>query len=91
MITATTGIVGATMATETTAAAGTSRSARLPAVARLRPLRGAGPVAVALTAWDIWRRIPKQHRKLIVLQARKHGPRVAAKLMEQRQRRRPRP
>ena len=54
------------------------------------PLRGAGPVAVALTAWDIWRRIPKQHRKLIVHQARKHGPRVAAKLMEQRQRRRPR-
>jgi len=46
-------------------------------VARL-PIKGAGPIGVALTAWDIWRRIPKQHRRTIVRQTRKHGPKVAA-------------
>jgi hypothetical protein len=93
VIAATTGIAEATTeitATMAAAATGKARNARLPGVARLGPIRGAGPIAVALTAWDIWRRIPKQHRRLIVSQARKHGPRVAAKLMEQRQRRRPR-
>ncbi len=49
--------------------------------------RRTGTIGIALTAWDIWRRIPKQHRRLIVRQARKHGPRVAAKLMEQQRRR----
>jgi hypothetical protein len=57
-------------------------------VARLRSFRGAGPIGLALTAWDIWRRIPKQHRRAILRQARKHGPVVASKLMQQRQRRR---
>jgi hypothetical protein len=57
-------------------------------VARSRAFRRTGTLGVALTAWDIWRRIPKQHRRLIVRQARKQGPRVAAKLMEQRRRRR---
>jgi hypothetical protein len=41
-----------------------------------------------LTAWDIWHRIPKRHRKTIVRQARKHGPRVAARVMESRRQRR---
>jgi hypothetical protein len=57
-------------------------------VARLRSFRGAGPIGLALTAWDIWRRIPKQHRRAILRQARKHGPTVASKLMQQRKRRR---
>ncbi|HKG43897.1 MAG TPA: hypothetical protein VKB10_06605 [Gaiellaceae bacterium] len=56
---------------------------------KLRGFRGAGPIGVALTAWDIWRRIPKQHRRLIVRQARKHGPKVAARVIQQGQRRRP--
>jgi hypothetical protein len=60
-------------------------------VARLRSFRGAGTIGLALTAWDIWRRIPKQHRRAILRQARKHGPVVASKLMQQRQRRRDRP
>jgi hypothetical protein len=60
-------------------------------VARLRSFRGAGPIALALTAWDIWRRIPKKHRRAILRQARKHGPVVASKLMQQRRRRRRRP
>jgi hypothetical protein len=61
-------------------------------VASFRSLRRTGAIGVALTAWDIWRRIPKKHRRAILRQARRHGPIVAAKLMEQRrrhQRRRP--
>jgi hypothetical protein len=57
-------------------------------VAPLRSFRGAGPIGLALTAWDIWRRIPKKHRRAILRQARKHGPVVVSKLMQQRQRRR---
>ena len=38
--------------------------------------RRAGPVGLALTAWDIWRRIPPKHRRTILKQARKHGPTV---------------
>ena len=55
---------------------------------RLRSFRRTGTIGLALTAWDIWRRIPKQHRRAIVRQARKHGPVIATKLMQQRQRRR---
>jgi hypothetical protein len=57
-------------------------------MAPFRAFRRAGPVGLALTAWDIWRRIPKRHRREIVRQARRHGPKVAAKLMEQGRRRR---
>jgi hypothetical protein len=36
-----------------------------------------GPVGMALTAWDIWRRIPPAQRRRILQAAREHGPRVA--------------
>jgi hypothetical protein len=58
-------------------------------MARIRPLGRAGPIGLALTAWDIWRRIPPRHRKTILKQARKHGPKVAARIVEARRRRRP--
>jgi hypothetical protein len=57
-------------------------------VAVFRAFRRTGTIGLALTAWDIWRRIPKQHRRVLIRQARKHGPKLASKLMEQRQRRR---
>jgi hypothetical protein len=60
-------------------------------MARLRPFGRVGPIGVALTAWDIWRRIPPRHRKLIVKEARKHGPRIAARVMKAQQQRRRRP
>ena len=44
---------------------------------RFRPFRGPGAFGLALAAWDVWRRIPPQHRRLIIGQARKHGPRIA--------------
>jgi hypothetical protein len=55
-------------------------------VASFRRLRRTGTLGLALTAWDIWRRIPKQHRRAIMKQARKHGPRVASRLMQGRRR-----
>jgi phosphoglycerate dehydrogenase-like enzyme len=51
--------------------------------------RRAGPMGMALTAWDLWRRIPPKHRRRIMQQARKHGPTVARRVAEARRRRKP--
>jgi hypothetical protein len=40
-------------------------------------MRRTGYLGLALTTYDIWRRIPPQHRRMILKQARTHGPRVA--------------
>lgn len=48
--------------------------------------RRAGPLGVALTAYDIWRRLPKKQRRQVVDIARKHGPRVAAQAIKVAQR-----
>jgi hypothetical protein len=40
--------------------------------------RRAGPIGLALTAYDIWRRIPPAQRRQILTATRKHGPRLAA-------------
>jgi len=47
---------------------------------RLRPR--IGPLGVALTLWDVWRRLPPRQRKLVLELARKHGPKVAARALE---------
>jgi hypothetical protein len=36
-----------------------------------------GPLGIALTMYDIWRRLPPSQRKWALRQARKHGPRLA--------------
>jgi hypothetical protein len=41
-----------------------------------------GPVGIALTAWDIWRRLPPRQRKQILNAARKHGPKVASRVVK---------
>jgi len=46
-------------------------------------MRRLGPVGVVLTAWDIWRRIPKRHRRRIAQEARKHAPTVARAMARQ--------
>jgi len=33
---------------------------------------------VALTAYDVWRRLPARHRRLVLQQARRYGPVIAA-------------
>ncbi len=40
--------------------------------------RRTGAVGIALTAYDIWRRLPEKHRRRLLQETRKHGPRVAA-------------
>jgi hypothetical protein len=51
-----------------------------------RLTRKVGPLGLALTAWDIWRRIPPRQRKQILRAARKHGPTVAKKVVKTRAR-----
>jgi hypothetical protein len=50
--------------------------------------RRAGPWGTALVLWDVWKRIPPKHRKRILQQARKHGPRLAEQAIKARQKRR---
>lgn len=40
--------------------------------------RRVGPIGLALTAFDIWRRLPAAQRRQILAATRKHGPRIAA-------------
>jgi hypothetical protein len=43
-----------------------------------------GPLGLALTAYDVWRRLPPRQRKQVLDLARKHGPRVAARVLQMR-------
>jgi hypothetical protein len=45
-------------------------------------LRRIGPVGLALTAWDIWLRLPPKQRKQVLNVARRHGPKVAMKVLK---------
>jgi hypothetical protein len=47
-----------------------------------RLTRRLGPVGIALTAWDIWRRLPPRQRKQILNVARTHGPKVASSVLK---------
>jgi hypothetical protein len=49
-----------------------------------RLLRRPGAVGLALTAWDIWRRLPPSQRKLVIDTARKQGPKIAAAALQAR-------
>ena len=50
----------------------------MPRLGRLRP----GPIGVAITLFDVWRRLPPKQRKQVLDLARKHGPTAASKLMK---------
>jgi len=60
----------------------------MPKLGRL-PGRRVGPLGTALVVWDIWKRIPPKHRKRLLQQARKHGPRLAKQAYNARRKRRP--
>ena len=45
---------------------------------RIRPTN---PIGVALTAFELWRRLPPRQRKRVLAVARKHGPKVASALL----------
>jgi predicted kinase len=40
-----------------------------------------GPLGIALTVWDVYRRLPPAQRKQLLNLARKYGPAVATKVM----------
>ena len=50
----------------------------MPRLGKLRP----GPIGVALTLFDVWRRLPPKQRKQVLELTRKHGPKAASKLLE---------
>ena len=39
--------------------------------------RRAGPFGLALTAYDVWKKLPPERRKKILAEAKKYGPKVA--------------
>jgi hypothetical protein len=39
------------------------------------------PTTVALVMFEAWRRLPPEHRRQLVLVARRNGPRVASSLV----------
>jgi hypothetical protein len=41
---------------------------------------------IALTAWDLWRRIPKKHRKRMLAELRQHAPTLARGLTREARR-----
>ena len=47
---------------------------------KLRPT----PWALTIAAWDIWRRLPPAQRRQLLLLARKHGPKVAGRVLKAR-------
>ena len=53
---------------------------------RLRPR--VGPVGIALTLFDVWRRLPPKQRKQALDLARKHGPTVVKQVSKLRRARR---
>lgn len=54
---------------------------QMPPLTRLLGRR-AGAMGLALTAYDLWRRLPEQQRRQIMAQGRKHGPRIAAEAVK---------
>lgn len=55
---------------------------------RLGLTRRLGPVGVALTLFDVWRRLPPKQRRWVADQARTHGPRIAKQALEAQKNRR---
>ncbi len=50
----------------------------MPRLTKLRP----GPVGIAITLWDVWRRLPPKQRRQVLNLARKHGPKAASKVLQ---------
>jgi len=48
-------------------------------MARLRSKLRPGPVTVAITAYNLWKRLSPQQRRQIMGMVRRHGPTVMAK------------
>ena len=53
--------------------------------------RRLGPLGLALTAYDVWRRLPPAQRKRVLQATRAHGPRLASEAARRARARRARP
>lgn len=56
------------------------------AMARMRKLllgRRAGAIGIALTTYDLWKRLPPEYQKRVLQLARKHGPPLVRYVREQ--------
>jgi hypothetical protein len=53
-------------------------------MARMPRLRPTSPIGIALTAYELWRRLPPSQRKRVLRVARTHGPKVAAAILARR-------
>jgi hypothetical protein len=42
------------------------------------------PIGLALTAYEIWRRLPPRQRRMMLELTRRHGPKVAAAILTKR-------
>ena len=40
--------------------------------------RRAGPIGLALTAYDLWKKLPKEQQRQVLAKVRKNGPKVAS-------------
>jgi hypothetical protein len=40
-----------------------------------------GPIGLALTAYDLWRRLPPRQRQLVLRQARRYAPLIAGQAL----------
>jgi hypothetical protein len=69
----------------TAATTKTTRMARVPRPPYLLARR-LGWWGIALTAWDLWRRIPKKHRRRMLAELRQHAPTVARGLTREARR-----
>ena len=47
-------------------------------------IRPTNPLGVALTAVELWRRLPPAQRKQVLQATRRHGPKLAAALLAKR-------
>jgi hypothetical protein len=50
-------------------------------MARIPFARRVGPLGIALTLYDVYRRLPPKQRRQLLAFGRKHGPRIAARAM----------
>jgi hypothetical protein len=51
--------------------------------------RRTGVVGLAVATYRLWKRIPRQHRRRIIKEAAKHGPRIARQVANRRRSRVP--
>jgi hypothetical protein len=53
------------------------------------PLRRTSPIGIAITAFELWRRLPPSQRRRVLAAARTHGPKAAAAILAARRKGRP--